>query len=268
MARNTELPLAQATAPRGEEGTPESDGNQWWRNLAFVLLLVLLARLSLYFLTLVGMVIFFSDQRRNRFTRLGGTILMGWWLLSWSWSAAPPIIAAGLLIASAAAFVAAVRLEQGRRWPSVRNAALAGVAVLLAVLNYVPWGLREPAVDRAEALQIALANRRGTVNPTDAQIVPTRERFTQRPVYAVLLFERNGDKVTADNEPCFRRLDTHIVDGVTGAADRRSAAQWVTLDPLLDQTADEVAEARERDGFCLRVPRGISRQVVPVTPSP
>ena len=267
MPGNTELPLAQAAAPPGEDRAPDA-GNQWWRNLAFVLVLVLLARFSLYFLTLVGMVIFFSDQRRNRYTRLGGTILMAWWLLTWSWSAAPPIIAAGLLVAAAVAFVAAVRSEQHRRWAATRNAALAVVAGLLAVLNFVPWGLREPVVDRGEALQIALANRRGTVVPTDAQIVPTRERFTQRPVYAVLLFERNGDKLTADREPCFRRLDTHIVDGITGAADPSSAAQWITLDPLLDPTADEVAEARERDGFCLRVPRGISTQVVPVAPPP
>lgn len=254
-----------STTPGPAGGPVDGDARSpWWRHLAFVLLLVALARFSLYAATLVGMVIFFSDQRRNLFTRLGGTILMAWWLLTWSWSAAPPVIAMTLLVLSAVGYVMAARSEQGHRWAVVRNGAFAAVAVALAVLNVVPWGLREATIDGDEALRIALAAKRGSVDPTDAQVVPTRERFTQRPVYAVLLFERDGARTTADGEPCFRRLDTHIVDGLDGAADRRTVTQWATLDPLLDVTADEVAEGRKSDGYCLPVPRGISKVIRPV----
>lgn len=251
-------PAPPTSSPAVEPGPKAAP---WWRHLAVVVALALLPRVGLYFCGLIAMVILFSDQRRNAYTRLGGTLLIGWWTYTWARSGIPPVVGL-LLLGAAAAALARAAIEQRTRRPAmVRNALLALVAGVLAVLNIVPWGTTSAKFGEGEALHRAIAASGGRVRATHAQVAATRERLVQKPLYVVFLFEPNETTPeTLDGEPCFRRAEVHVVDGLDGAVDR--VGLMGTL--LLGHYRSDVAEARESDGFCLPLPRGTHRDVVPV----
>jgi hypothetical protein len=258
------------TAPEAAQPTPSADSPvavpepkaaAWWRHLAFVIALALLPRIGLYFCGLIAMVILFSDQRRNAYTRLGGTLLIGWWTFTWARSGVPPLLGLALLAAAAAAFAVAAVQQSGQRVTLVRNASLAVVAGVLAVLNVVPYGKRSAEFGEDEALRRAVAASAGRVEATHAQVAATRERLIQRPLYVVLLFEPNPTTAeTLDREPCFRRAEVHVVDGLDGTVDRADLIDRL----LLANRRSNVAEARKKDGFCLPLPRGTSQDIVPL----
>lgn len=241
---------------------PGTDGKApWWRHLAVVLLLVALTRVGLYAAGVVAMLIVLTDLRRHPYARLGGTLAIAWWTFAWARSSVPPLIGLGLMLLAAGAFSVAAA-QQRHRAPRVAvNAVLAVVALALALLNVVPYGTKPSRLTNQEALASALAASRNDVRATDAQVVRTRERFTQRPVFLVLLFERNAKAATTrDGEPCFRRGEVHIVDGITAVADERGLVDRLTLAP----GRYHLAEAREKDGNCLPLPRGTRRDIVPI----
>jgi hypothetical protein len=230
----------------------------WWRNLGVILALAALPRIGLGFAGLVAMMLLFTDQRRHPYTRLGGTLLIGWWTFLWARSGVPILFGLGLLGASAACFgVAAMQSQEPTA--RIRNAVIAALAALLAVLNVFPWGTRKAEFDKAAALTRAMQATQREVKPTHAQVTKTRERFVQRPLYLVLLFEPNEKTAqTGDGEPCFRRAEVHVVDALDGSVDRTDLVDRLMLVP----GRYSVAQARERDGFCLPLPRGSGKDIV------
>jgi len=251
-------PTPPTDAPAVEPGPRPAP---WWRHLTVIVALALLPRVGLYFCGLIAMVLLFSDQRRNHYTRLGGTLLIGWWTFAWARSGIPPLVGVLLLGASAAAFAVAARQQSTRRVAMARTTSLAAVAGVLAVLNVVPWGTRSATFGEDAALMKALAASDGRVRATHAQVAATRERIIQRPLFVVLLFEPNGTTAeTLDGEPCFRRAEVHVVDGLDGSVGRVDLVDRL----LLATRTSDVAEAREKDGFCLPLPRGTHRDIVPV----
>jgi hypothetical protein len=231
----------------------------WWRHLAVVLLLAALARVGLYFAGLVGLLIFLTDLRRHPYTRLGGSLVIAWWTFVWARASVPPLTGLALMLAAGAAYAVASWQQLRQPAAAARNAALAGAAVVLALLNVVPYGMRAAKLDKAQALARAVAVSRGDVHATDAQVAKTRARFDQRPVYLVLLFEPNANAATtSDGEPCFRREEVHVVDGIDGTVDRRGLIDRLMLTP----NSYQLAEARKKDGNCLPLPRGTRKDVV------
>lgn len=242
--------------------TPNAIGAKtWWRNLAVIVLLAALTRVGFYFTGVVAMLILLSDLRRHPYTRLGGTITIAWWTFVWARASVPPLVGLGLLLAAAAAFAVATQQQFAAPIAAVRNAALALTAVALALLNIVPYGLKAPRFGKQEALARAVAASRGAIRATHAQVARTRERFDQRPVYLVLLFEPNTvAATTSDGEPCFRREEVHVVDGITGGVDQSRLVDRLMLAPSRYQ----LAQAREKDGNCLPLPYGTRRDIVPI----
>jgi hypothetical protein len=243
------------------ESTPKAA--PWWRHLGVIVALALLPMVSLYFCGFIAMVILLSDQRRDRYVRLGGVLLIGWWTFTCARNGVPPAFGLVLLAAAAAAYIVAAR-----RQPDVaaraRTVALAVVAGALALLNVVPWGMRSARFGKQEALRLAAEASSGRVRATHAQVAAARERIVQRPVYLVLLFEPNpATATTADGEPCFRRAEVHYVDGIDGSVDRVDLVDRL----ILANHSSLVAEAREKDGFCLPLPRGTRNDIVPI-PAP
>lgn len=246
------------TMPDGSDRRPRAP---WWRHLGIVLLLVALTRVGFYFAGLVAMLIVLTDLRRHPYARLGGTVVIAWWTFVWARSSVPPLIGLTLLLVAAVSYGVAARQQRSRPRAFVVNSLLAVVAGAVAVANITPYGLRGPRFEESEALSLAIAASRGDVRATHAQVVSTRERFTQRPLYLVLLFEPNvGAPPTRDGEPCFRREEVHVIDGISGTADKRGFIDALTLAPARYQ----LAEAREKDGNCLPLPRGTSRDIVPI----
>lgn len=252
------------TAPAGADPfrgptANSADGAPWWRHLAVILLLAALTRIGFYFAGVVAMLILLTDLRRHPYTRLGGTIAIAWWTFVWARSSVPPLLGLGLLVLAAGAYIVATVQQLRTPVAAVRNATLALAVAALAVLNVVPYGMKAARFDKAEALSRAVAASRGDIRATHAQIARTRERFDQRPIYLVLLFEPNAlAATTSDGEPCFRREEVHVVDGLSGAVDRRGLIDELMLAPSRYQ----LAVAREKDGNCLPLPRGTSRDIV------
>ncbi|MEO7245022.1 MAG: hypothetical protein ABIX12_07725 [Rubrivivax sp.] len=205
------------------------------------------------------MLIYLSDLRRHPYTRLGGAIVIAWWTFVWARGGVPPLIGLGLLVLAAAAYAFAAAQQVRQPFALVRNGVAAAVALGLAVLNVVPYGLATPRFDKAEALARVLAVSPGDVRATHAQVARSRERFDQRPVYLVLLFEPNAQAATTlDGEPCFRREEVHYVDGINGSVDRSRFLDRLTL----SGSRYQLAQAREKDGYCLPLPRGTNRDIV------
>lgn len=233
----------------------------WWRSLGIILVLAVLTRVGFYAAGVVAMLIVLTDLRRHPYTRLGGTLVLAWWTFVWARASVPPLIGAGLLLLAAAAYSYAAWQQHRRPLKVALNAALALAALTLGLLNVVPWGLTKSDFGDQEVLSRALAASNNEVAATNAQIVRTRERITQRPMFLVLLFELNAKAATTrDGEPCFRRGEVHIVDGISGAVDESSLVDKLTLAPSRYQ----LSQAREKDGNCLPLPRGTSRDIVPI----
>ena len=254
-----------AVAPGGapHPGDAAAAPRRWWRHLGVILALAALARLGLGFAGLVAMMLLFTDQRRHPYARLGGTLLIGWWTYTWARAGVPPLLGLGLLAAAGVCFAVAA-VQQQTPAARIRNAALAVLATLLGLLNVIPYGTRAAAFDEAGALSRAQRATKREVRPTHAQVTKTRERFVQRPLYLVLLFEPNEKTAkTADGEPCFRRAEVHVVDGLDGSVDRTDLVDRLMLVP----GRYSVAEARERDGFCLPLPRGSRNDIAPIAGS-
>lgn len=233
----------------------------WWRHMGVVAVLGLLPMVKLGFCGLIAMVILFSDQRRHPYTRLGGTLVIGWWTFTWARNGIPPLLGLGLLGAAAAAYVVAARARRHDRPALLRNGTLALVTGVLAALNVAPWGARSATINEDEAIRRAVAASAGRVRATHAQAAASRTRLTQRPQYLVLLFEPNATTAkTLDGEPCFRRAHLQFVDGVDGTVDRRDFLH--RLVPI--SRWSPVSEAREKDGYCLPLPRGTHKDIVPL----
>ncbi|MEO6714608.1 MAG: hypothetical protein ABIM89_14400 [Mycobacteriales bacterium] len=233
----------------------------WWRHVAVILVLAALTRVGFYFAGLVAALIMLTDLRRHPYTRLGSSLVLVWWTFVWGRASVPPLIGLGLLGCAAAAYAVAATQQRERRASLARNVVYASVAAALALLNVLPYGLRGPSLDKQAALSRALAASRSEIDATHAQVVRTRERFNQRPLFLVLLFEPNANAATTgDGEPCFQREEVHIVDGLSGDVDQRGFVDRLMLAPSRYQRAT----AREKDGNCLPLPRGTRRDVVPI----
>lgn len=257
MSDTTDADVAAAPLDAGTIGAA-AGRTAWWRHILVILLLAALTRVGLYAAGLVGMLIMLTDLRRNQYSRLGGALVLGWWTFLWSRNGVPPLIGFALLALAAAGFAVAVGTQRDRPRAAAGNALSAIIVGALAVLNVAPYGLASPKIDKTDALRLAMAATRGDVRATHAQVVKTRERFDQRPVYIVVLFEPNAQTATTlDGEPCFRRGEVHYVDGITGAVNATRVFDRL----VLAGDRYELAEARATDGNCLPLPRGTSSDV-------
>lgn len=258
---NVDFSTQPASEQPGQQAPDGAGGRTWWRHLAVILLLAALTRIGFYFAGVVAMLILLTDLRRHPYTRLGGTLAIGWWTFVWARGSVPPLIGLGLLAAAAAAYAVAMLQQLSAPVAAARNAVLALAALAFALLNVVPYGMKPPRFDKQEALRRALASSPGAVRATHAQVARTRERFDQRPVYLVLLFEPNAlAATTSDGEPCFRREEVHVVDGLSGAVDQSRLVDRLTLAPHRYQ----LAQARQKDGNCLPFPYGTRGDIVQI----
>lgn len=234
----------------GGAGEPDGGGRPWYRRLEFLVPAGVLSGLvGLFFVGLIVMLLLVGDPRRDRDLRIGGPVLLLWWLWTWTLPGTSPYIGAGLLLVAAVFLGRAARTASGRARAVTGGLALAAIA--LAVAGLVPYGVRQPDLGEGEALRLVLEARRGdpeNVDAAKADVVPARERFTSRPYYFVVLHEQNPDRaVTGDGEPCFRRAEVHVVDGIDGSVERQ-----------------RIADALPEDGNCLPLKIGTGAGLVPV----
>ncbi len=239
----------------------------WYRRTPFLVFTGgVLVVVGNYFLGLIAVVLLAGDRTRDPDSRIGGAVLIFAWMFTWTLPGASPYVAFALL-GIAAAFLGRSALARragriDREWRGV--AALAAVAALLAVLSLVPYGVRSSRFDADEAAAKVLAARvDGTsrdvgpgdfpvfgalafqddfrpITPSRQLVAPARLRFTNTPIYYVVLFEQNPNTaLTGDGEPCFSASETHSVHGLSG--------EVVHLGRQ---------DARKKDGGCLPLPRG------------
>ncbi|MCA1822961.1 MAG: hypothetical protein ABR520_07475 [Mycobacteriales bacterium] len=217
-----------------------------WQALWFVCLVgVVGPALGLYFLGLIAAFVLAIDATRPKGIRAAGVAVLAWWTWVWTLPGVPPYPSFALLGIAATSLVRSAAAT----WRAERHAAIAaaGLAVgvaTLAVLSLLPYGVRAPRVDRSHALAQALDAHRsagsGAIDARWAQVATARQRFIQRPLYYVVLFEPNPSLAsTDDGEPCFRRSETYRIDGVDARA-----------------TDLGKVEARAADGGCLRLKVG------------
>lgn len=236
--------------PRQDEDTPPSARRPWYRSLSFLVPAGIVSGMfGLYFAGLIVLLLFFSDRRRDRNVRIGGSLLLLWWLWTWTLPGTSPYVGFGLLVGSAVFLGLAARSADGTARATV--AGLAATAAALAALALVPYGVRGPELSEDAALRRTLDTRRGhqdNVDASQADVVPSRERFTNRPFYFVVLHEQNPDRAkTGDGEPCFRRAEVHVVDALDGSVEREANV-----------------EAKDEDGNCLPLRLGTGSDLVPV----
>jgi len=252
-----------------------SAGRPWFRSNAFLAVVGgLLVVAGLYILGLIAIVLLAGDRTRDRESRVGGAVLIFAWMFTWTLPGASPYMAFTLL-GIAAYFLgrSAMRRRAGEVRAGWRSpAALAAVAVVAAVAGLVPHGIRSSGFDADEAAAKVLAAREdGTARrvsgsdfpiyggqsfqddfrPIDAAqrlVAAARLRFTNTPMYYVVLFEQNDEtKLTGDGEPCFSASETHSVHGLSG-----------------DVVNLGRQDAREEDGGCLPLLKGTKRELEPV----
>lgn len=263
------------TTPEQPGGQADPSERRWFRSNPFLILTGgLLVVIGSYFLGLIAIVLLAGDRSRDTESRIGGAVLIFSWMFIWTLPGASPYAAFSLL-AIAAYFLG--RSAWQRRRGSVRAgwrvpAGLAVGAAALGVLALVPYGVRSSEFDADEAARRVVAGRSdGTsrqVRPADflvygelawqddfrpveasQQLVATaRLRFTNTPIFYVVLFEQNPKTArTGDGEPCFSSSETHSVHGLSG--------EVVNLGRL---------EANDEDGGCLQLPRGTRADLEPV----
>ncbi len=252
-ARQTARVTDTETADTDDVGRAPAPGPRpWWRSTAFLLLLGGVApRFGFFFTGLIAMALLLGDATRQRDVRAGGAVVVLYWTWVWTFAGIQPPIAFVLLTIAAVFFfraTRALRSEHARSWWWTATATLATAA--FAVLNLVPYGVRQAELSKTDALKrtadAQAADRR--IAATRAAVYAVRNRLTQRPLYIVVLFEPNTTQpTTGDGEPCFRRLERVQVDGISGDLDRLG-----------------VVEAAAADGNCLRVKVGTRLELLPV----
>jgi hypothetical protein len=243
---------SETQPPAGPDQGPAAatGGRPWYRRLTFVVPAGIASGiLGLFFVGFAVLLLFLTDRDRHRDVRIGGSVLLLWWLWTWTLAGTSLYIGVGLLVTTAVFLAAAARTLDRR--PAAVAGGLAASALLVAATGLFPDGVRAPALDKEEALQRVMTSRRGhpeNVTASQADVVATRARFTNRPYYFVVLHERNPDRATTgDGEPCFRRAEIHLVDALDGSARRQ-----------------QVTEARAEDGHCLPLKVGTHQNLVPV----
>jgi hypothetical protein len=222
--------------------------------------------LGQFFLGLIAILLLIGDTTRDPAVRLGGGLLIAWWMSVWTLDSLPPWWGFGLLVATAVAFAVAAARQRAVPARAAASALLAATCLALAGLNLWPYGLRSRSVGRLDAERRAVAalhdgtaRRLGArdfwrfgltalddshgataVAATAAQTVGSRFRFTQTPIWYVVLLEPNRTvPTTADGEPCFARSETVVVDALSGGVTRLG-----------------VRTALDKDNGCLRLKYG------------
>lgn len=268
----TQPPLDPGHEPVDQTGRA---GRAWYRRSAFIAMLggVLVVRGN-FWLGLIAIVLLAGDRTRDLAVRIGGSVLIVAWMFTWTLPGVSPYVGFTLFSIAAYYLLSSARsrhrgeVAHGWRAPL----ALGAASVVLAVVGLVPYGVRsrgwdeDAAARRARAARAAGDDRRvarGDVlvygagafqddfDPVDAQhrlVEPARFRFTNAPIYYVVLFEENDEtRRTGDGEPCFVASETLTVHGVSG--------EVVNLGRY---------DAVEEDGFCLPLLRGTRDHIEPI----
>lgn len=260
-----DVPEAVAAGPR-----------PWFRRNAFIAMLGgVLVVVGNFFLGLIAVVLLAGDRTRDRDSRIGGAVLVFAWMFTWTLPGVSAYVGFTLFSIAAYYLLRSAWQRRGGRsrlgWRS--TAALGAVAAVLAGVGLVPYGVRTSGFDEDDAARRVLAAREsGTARqvtrgdfltygaisfqddfrPIDADqriVAKARFRFTNAPIYYVVLFEQNPKTaVTGDGEPCFSSSETLTVHGITG--------EVVNLG-----RQDALAE----DGNCLRLLKGTRTELEPVT---
>jgi hypothetical protein len=216
----------------GDAAAFDPASRRWWQRLPVVLAVgALPVPFGLYFLAFVGIGLLLWDRSRESEIRAGGAVLLFWWAYSFREGDTTPYfgivllgVAAVLLVRGAWRRRGGAGSPVGRLWAPVLGAAL---AVVMAVVAFVPYGYRAPEVSRAEALRRTLAERQARPwHDIDAEsylVDRGRVRFVHKPLWFVVLFEPSREvERTADGQPCFSRREVWQVDAISGAVSRVS----------------------------------------------
>ncbi|HVE62962.1 MAG TPA: hypothetical protein VNB94_04080 [Mycobacteriales bacterium] len=247
----------------------------WYRRNAFLTVIGgVLVVIGNFFLGLIAVVLLAGDRTRDADSRVGGAVLIFAWMFIWTLPGASPY--AGFALLGIAAWFL-LRSARRRATGAVRAgwrtpAALGVAATALAVLGLVPYGVRSADFDADTAVTKALAARANgddrevrpadfavygglafqedfdPIRPAQRLVAPARFRFTNAPIYYVVLLQQNPTTAsTGDGEPCFSASETLTVHGITG--------QVVNLGRQ---------DARAEDGTCLPLLRGTRDDLAPV----
>ncbi len=254
-------------------------GRAWYRRNAFLVVIGgLLVVIGNYFLGLIAVVLLAGDRTRDADSRIGGAVLIFSWMFIWTLPGASPYAAFALLgIAAYFLLRSARRRVSNQIAGSWRMPALLGLLAFgLAVFGLVPYGIRSARFDENAAVTRALAARLdgsarpvrpadfavygdlafqddfAPIEPAQRLVATARFRFTNAPLYYVVLLEQNPTTAsTGDGEPCFSASETLTVHGITGKV--------VSLGRQ---------DARAQDGRCLPLLRGTRVELKPVGNSP
>lgn len=233
----------------GDSGEPA--GRPWFRTGWFLFATGGVAvYLGLQFVGLIAVVLLVGDRTRERSLRIGAAVLIFWWTFTVATAGslgngAVPYLHFALLAISAVFLGRTVLDRREQPWrlrlgPSV----LLLLAAVLAVVHLVPYGVRSPSVDRVRAVQLVAEERRGDaegqIRATKALPQLARTPVLQKPFWLVATFEPHPDRAETDGgEPCFRRIQTYVVDALDRQV-RRS-------DDLIE------AEGEDDEDDCLEV---------------
>jgi hypothetical protein len=248
---------------------------QWYRRNPFLAVIGgVLVVVGNYFLGLIAVVLLAGDRTRDTESRIGGAVLIFAWMFIWTLPGASPY-AGFALLAIAAWFLlrSARRRASGDVQVGWRAPAILGLAAVVgAVLGLVPYGVRSAEFDADAAVDRVLSARErdsdrpvrpadfavygglafqddfSPIEPAQRLVAAARFRFTNAPIYYVVLLEQNPTTAsTGDGEPCFSASETLTVHGITG--------EVVNLGRQ---------DAREEDGRCLPLLRGTRADLEPV----
>jgi hypothetical protein len=184
----------------------------------------------------VAIVMLLVDQSRESEVKGGGIVLLFWWAYAFREGPTTPYVATPLLV------VATVLLARGalrRRADGGRPvwvpAAGAVLALVMAVVAFVPYGYRSAEISRDEALRRTLAERQARpwrgIAAAQYLVGSGRLRLVHKPVWYVALYERNpGVPVTVDKQPCFSRREVWQVDALDGSVARATYDEATTID--------------------------------------
>jgi hypothetical protein len=246
-------------APTTAQAEPTAAVRPWYRSTWFLALTGGLAvYVGLQFVGLIAVVLLVGDHTRDRDARIGGGVLIFWWTFAVASTRASgfgPLPYVGFaLLAIASVFLVRGALDRrglpwGARWGVT---VLAALAVVLGVLQLVPYGFRSPTVDSGRAVELVAEKR--AADAQDEDIAATRALaelgrvlVTQRPYWVVAVFEPSSAKAeTPDGNPCFSRAQAYVVDGVDGRITRADKIVEPDDDepclPINEDTADDLVD--------------------------